>query len=143
MTRKHIVIGACALVAAIAIYSFRPGLDDVTVQAQPVEGDAMVAIQIPTIEGDAIIGQRIFNNTCATCHGTNGVGSFGSGPPLIHITYEPNHHADEAFQRAVAVGVRSHHWRFGNMSPIEGLTRGDVAMVIDFIRSVQRENGIE
>jgi hypothetical protein len=28
------------------------------------------------------------------------------------------------------------------MPPVEGLTRGDVAMVIDYIREIQRANGI-
>ena len=74
--------------------------------------------------------------------GAGGVGVEGAGPPLIHVIYEPSHHADETFQRAVALGVRSHHWRFGNMPPVKGLTRGDVAMVITYIREIQRANGI-
>ena len=114
----------------------------VVAQVEPVEGNAIVAIQMPQIDGNAAIGQRIFENTCTACHGTNAVGVEGAGPPLIHVIYEPSHHADESFQRAVAVGVRSHHWRFGDMPPVEGLTRGDVAMVISYIREIQRANGI-
>ena len=97
---------------------------------------------MPAIEGNAAIGQRIFENACVACHGAGGVGVEGAGPPLIHVIYEPSHHADETFQRAVALGVRSHHWRFGNMPPVKGLTRGDVAMVITYIREIQRANGI-
>ncbi|TKZ15450.1 cytochrome c [Shimia litoralis] len=96
----------------------------------------------PLQEGNAAIGQRIFENACVECHGTNAVGNEGAGPPLIHVIYEPSHHADEAFQRAVANGVRSHHWQFGDMQPVAGLTRGDVAMVIAYIREIQRANGI-
>lgn len=142
MNRKHLLIGACA-VAAVAAYIFlRTGPADDFVQSAPVEGNAIVAIQMPPIDGNAAIGQRIFENTCAACHGTNAVGNEGAGPPLIHAIYEPSHHADEAFQRAVANGVRSHHWRFGNMPPVEGLTRGDVAMVIAYVREIQSANGI-
>lgn len=142
MNRKYFVIGACA-VAAIAAYALlRPRPAEEAAQTAPVEGNAMVAIQMPPIDYNAAIGQRIFENTCALCHGTNAVGNEGSGPPLIHVIYEPSHHADEAFQRAVAMGVRSHHWRFGDMPPVVGLTRGDVTMVIAYIREIQRANGI-
>ena len=143
MTRKCLLIGACA-VAVIAAYSIlRPeSVDGDTAKAHPLEGNAMVAIQIPSIEGNAVIGPRIFENACVECHGANAVGNEGAGPPLIHVIYEPSHHADEAFQRAVANGVRSHHWQFGDMQPVAGLTRGDVAMVIAYIREIQRTNGI-
>jgi hypothetical protein len=40
------------------------------------------------------------------------------------------------------MGVQSHHWRFGNMPSIEDLTRGDVKMIIAYIRELQRANGI-
>ena len=49
---------------------------------------------------------------------------------------------DEAFQRAVANGVRAHHWPFGSMPPVEGLTRGDVQMIVAYVREMQRANGI-
>lgn len=142
MNKKYIVIGACAVAAVAAYLVLRPGPAEEVAQAAPVEGNPIVAIQMPQIDGNAAIGQRIFENACAACHGTNAVGVEGAGPPLIHVIYEPSHHADESFQRAVAVGVRSHHWRFGDMPPVEGLTRGDVAMVISYIREIQRANGI-
>ena len=66
----------------------------------------------------------------------------GVAPPLIHKIYEPSHHGDESFQRAVAVGVRAHHWKFGNMPAIEGLTRGDVKAIIAYVRELQEANGI-
>lgn len=40
------------------------------------------------------------------------------------------------------MGVRSHHWRFGDMPPVDGLTRNDVAKVIAYIRRIERANGI-
>lgn len=143
MNRKYFLIGASA-VAAIAAFAFlRPEPANKTMQEPAVKGSAMVAVQIPLIDGNAAIGQSIFENACASCHGTNAAGKEGAGPPLIHVIYEPNHHADEAFQRAVALGVKSHHWHFGDMPPPEGLTRGDVTMIVAYIRELQRANGIQ
>ena len=142
MNLKYLLIGACAVVAVAAYITLRPAPVEDAAQSAPAEGSAMVVIQVPPIEGNAAVGQRIFETACAACHGSNAVGVEGAGSPLIHVIYEPSHHADESFQRAVAMGVRSHHWQFGDMPPVEGLTRGDVAMVIDYIREIQRANGI-
>ncbi|WP_311199812.1 hypothetical protein [Jannaschia sp. M317] len=37
--------------------------------------------------------------------------------------------ADESFWRATQMGVQAHHWQFGNMPAIEGLTRADVKAI--------------
>ncbi|QFT74030.1 cytochrome c [Ruegeria sp. THAF33] len=142
MKKSHLLIGACAVAAVAAFITLRPGAIEEAAPHETRTGDAMVAIQMPAIEGNAAIGQRVFEVSCASCHGANAVGVEGAGPPLIHKIYEPSHHADEAFHRAVSQGVRSHHWQFGDMPPVEGLTRGDVAMVIAYIREIQRANGI-
>ncbi|NOD35685.1 MULTISPECIES: cytochrome c [Ruegeria] len=142
MKKRYLTIGLCTVAAVAAFTTLRPGSIEEAAPQEPLEGDAMVAIQMPPIEGNAEIGQRVFEVSCASCHGVNAVGVEGAGPPLIHKIYEPSHHADEAFQRAVSQGVRSHHWQFGDMPPVEGLTRGDVAMVIAYIREIQRANGI-
>jgi cytochrome c len=69
------------------------------------EGTALVAIKTPeSYSQNAQIGQRLFEAKCADCHGPNAVGQAGVAPPLIHIIYEPNHHGDESFQRAVGTG---------------------------------------
>ena len=104
---------------------------------------AMVLISVPdTLSSSGKLGKRIFEEQCASCHGRNAAGQEGVAPPLIHKIYEPSHHGDESFQRAVALGVRAHHWPFGNMPPIEGLTRADVSTVITYVRELQRANGI-
>ena len=95
-----------------------------------------------TLSDTAQIGKRAFEAKCVACHGVNAAGQVGVAPPLVHKIYEPSHHGDESFQRAVSLGVRAHHWRFGNMPAVEGLTRGDVAMVATYIRELQRANGI-
>lgn len=95
-----------------------------------------------TLSPNAQIGKTAFESKCAGCHGVNAVGQDGVAPPLVHVIYEPSHHGDESFQRAIAVGVRGHHWPFGDMPPVEGLTRGDAAMIISYVRELQRFNGI-
>lgn len=87
------------------------------------------------------IGEAKFSANCAACHGVRGVGT-QQGPPLVHKIYEPNHHADMAFQRAAEHGVRAHHWEFGNMPKIDGVTPSDVEQIIRYVRWLQREAGI-
>lgn len=143
MNRTYIVIGVCA-VAALAVFTIlKTPPPDAPGPEATSSGGAIVTVEIPPIEGNAVIGQRIFETACAACHGINAVGIEGSAPPLVHVIYEPSHHGDEAFQRAIVNGVRSHHWRFGNMPPVEGLTRGDVTMIVTYIRELQRANGIQ
>jgi len=86
-------------------------------------------------------GKQLFLANCAACHGVDLMGS-ETGPPLLHVYYAPNHHGDEAFQQAVARGVVPHHWDFGPMDPVPGLTRDDVAGIIAFVRSEQEAAGI-
>jgi mono/diheme cytochrome c family protein len=86
-------------------------------------------------------GEAKFNAHCARCHGRQAVGT-AQGPPLVHKIYEPNHHGDAAFQRAAAGGVRAHHWKFGDMPKIEGVTPGDVDHIIKYVRWLQRQAGI-
>jgi mono/diheme cytochrome c family protein len=87
-------------------------------------------------------GERLFERNCARCHGSRAAGT-EQGPPLVHIVYEPNHHADIAFQRAVAFGVAAHHWRFGDMPPVPGVDEAAVAQITAYVRWLQRRAGIE
>ncbi|HWB40487.1 MAG TPA: cytochrome c [Gemmatimonadales bacterium] len=87
-------------------------------------------------------GERLFNDTCARCHGPLAIGT-DSGPPLVHVIYEPSHHGDIAFQRAAALGVASHHWRFGDMPPVPGVDEAAVARITAYVRWLQRKAGIE
>ena len=80
--------------------------------------------------------------SCAECHGMV-AGGTDKGPPLIHKYYEPNHHGDFAFFRAVKQGVKAHHWPYGDMPPQPNVSEVDVELIIKFVREVQRENGIE
>ena len=142
---RSIIAVAAILVAGGVGYTFWPG----TSQSPPSDAlssleDATLAdVLVPeTLSQNAQIGQLGYAAKCAACHGENAAGQNGIAPPLVHIIYEPSHHGDEAFQRAAEVGVRGHHWPFGDMPPVEGVTRGDVNMIIAYIRELQRANGI-
>lgn len=86
-------------------------------------------------------GEERFNVFCSGCHGVAARGTT-KGPALVHKIYEPSHHADMAFLRAAAQGVRAHHWEFGNMPPIADASQDDVKLIIQYVRWLQREAGI-
>ncbi len=92
-------------------------------------------------EGDAAVGESVFNGTCAACHGVGAVGT-DEGPTFLDPIYRPGHHADGAFLAAVRVGVRQHHWPFGEMPPQDGLTNEDINNVVAYVRQLQFEEGI-
>lgn len=136
-TGVFVVISAAYLL--IPIISISTDGDEISI----IDNSAIVSIELPDeLSKVAQIGKLAFQSNCLACHGENAVGQKGVAPPLIHKIYEPSHHGDESFQRAVAVGVRAHHWKFGNMPAVEGLTRGDVKAIIAYVRELQEANGI-
>jgi len=137
----RILIPILVLIAAIDLYINYGRVNSSVAEAE--QSEALVQIEIPSeLSGLATIGKRGFDKNCAACHGENAAGKDGVAPPLVHKIYEPSHHGDESFQRAVAMGVRAHHWKFGNMPAIEGLTRAEVKAITAYVRELQRHNGI-
>ncbi len=107
------------------------------------EGAPIVTVALPEeLSSDAQIGKRGFEAKCAACHGKNAGGQNGVAPPLVHAIYRPNHHSDMAFLLAAKNGVRAHHWKFGNMPPVKGLTDADLKYIARYVRELQKENGI-
>jgi mono/diheme cytochrome c family protein len=86
-------------------------------------------------------GEAAFNRNCASCHGNQAMGT-ELGPPLVHIIYEPNHHSDEAFRRAVSLGAVAHHWSFGSMPAQPGVSTTEVEAIIRYVRWLQSKAGI-
>lgn len=117
--------------------------DDVAgiVELRP-EGTAIVPVIMPELTGEAVLGAQAFAGFCAECHGENAGGIDGKGPPLIHKIYEPGHHGDAAFIRAAGQGVRSHHWPFGDMPPVAGITDADIRAIIAYVRAMQKANDV-
>jgi cytochrome c2 len=83
-------------------------------------------------------GQLLYDKYCSSCHGLQLDGS-DQGPPLVHPFYKPSHHSDKSFYRAVLQGTKQHHWNFGDMKPVEGMTPKKMDAVIPFVRYYQRQ----
>lgn len=134
------------LMAAFAVIAIAAGYVLLTQEASPPDvaaaGAPLMNVKVPQLTGGALKGEALFNDNCASCHGRNAAGRDGSGPPLVHKIYEPNHHADGSFYLAVMRGVRAHHWPFGDMPPVEGVGQEQVASIVTYVRTLQRENGI-
>ena len=105
------------------------------------QGESQPQSQAVAVPADLQSGEQKFTANCSACHGVGGVGT-KQGPPLVHKIYEPNHHGDAAFQRAAANGVQSHHWEFGNMPKIPGVTPSDVDQIVKYVRWLQKQAGI-
>ncbi|MFQ3231294.1 c-type cytochrome [Reinekea sp.] len=100
-----------------------------------------VDVVVDTLTPRAAAGQVKFNENCAACHGFNGQGT-KIGPPLIHDIYNPGHHDNGSFTRAVLKGVQQHHWQYGNMPPQPQVGFSEMANIMAFVREVQEQNGI-
>jgi mono/diheme cytochrome c family protein len=105
-------------------------------------GGAIVEVTVPKLDSSLKAGETAFIQNCAACHGENAAGKAGVAPPLVHKIYEPNHHGDMAFVLAAKQGVRQHHWRFGNMPPMPNVGSKEIATIIEYVRALQRANGI-
>lgn len=87
-------------------------------------------------------GAEVYAESCASCHGADLRGT-DKGPSHLSIVYEPNHHTDDSFRSAIANGAPQHHWNFGDMEPVEGLSDDDVEAVIAYVRAEQERQGFE
>jgi len=87
-------------------------------------------------------GEAAFHQYCAACHGKAAVGT-DHGPSFINRIYEPNHHGDPSFFLAPRRGVRAHHWDFGDMPKIDGVSDNDLKQIVGYIRWLQRKAGIQ
>ncbi len=106
--------------------------------------DAGHRVHMPRLSDLGRNGKVAFDKNCAECHGRNASGS-DKGPPLVHKVYHPGHHSDAAFALAVKIGVRQHHWRFGDMPAQRAqpnVTEEQVTAIVRFVREVQTANGI-
>lgn len=96
---------------------------------------------VPEFSTEARQGGLLFLRKCATCHGFYAQGT-KQGPPLLHQYYNPGHHSDPSFRAAIRNGVRQHHWRFGNMKPVQGVADEHIPLIIRYVRELQKANGI-
>ena len=87
------------------------------------------------------LGKMNYETFCASCHGKTARGT-DKGPSFISKIYHPGHHGDGAFYLASKRGVRAHHWPFGNMPPIEGVNDAQIQSIIEYVRAIQKTNGV-
>jgi mono/diheme cytochrome c family protein len=96
----------------------------------------------PAPTGQLADGDALYQANCASCHGADLRGT-SKGPSHLSVVYEPNHHGDDAFRSAIANGSAQHHWEFGDMPPVEGLSSSEVEAIIAYVRDVQEREGFE
>ena len=138
IVQRNTLFALASIAAIIAATVWFSATDD---HDHSQHGSSENGIKVPTLSHAARQGEAIFNANCVVCHGKNGAGT-QNGPHLIHKIYEPSHHSDLSFQRAVKFGVRAHHWPFGNMPPVPSVTDADVTQITAYVRELQRANGI-
>ena len=137
-TRKDkLYLAVIAAAAVVGVVGWLQWFDD----DHGHHGETATGLTIPAFTVEAQAGQALFEENCVSCHGQNATGS-DQGPPLVHRIYEPGHHGDMSFRLAARQGVRAHHWNFGNMPPVEGVTDEDVIKITRYVRELQKANGI-
>lgn len=106
-------------------------------------GPVVVETQIEPQDPDQVAaGAVLYESSCAQCHGSDLRGT-DQGPSHLSSVYVPSHHGDGAFLIAVMNGSAQHHWDFGPMPPVEGLSETEVDQIIAFVREQQRLQGFE
>lgn len=110
------------------------GKEKISIKASP---------KIPVLSAQAQHGRDVINAKCSECHGVDGTGGSRKGPPILHSQYRREIFPDYQFKRAMFEGKREKNWRFGAMSPVEGLSEADADAVIAFVREIQDFNGVE
>ncbi len=93
-------------------------------------------------EGDAPSGADLYGQSCASCHGVDLRGT-DQGPPHLSQVYASSHHGDASFRTAIAQGSPAHHWDFGDMPPVDGLSDDEVDLIIEYIRDQQDIQGLD
>ena len=103
-------------------------------------GEESTSVTIPEFSQIAQSGQIAYEENCAACHGINAAGT-ENGPTFLHAFYKAGHHGDGAFENAAKRGVRAHHWRFGDMPPVEDITDAEIRWIVKYVRELQAANG--
>ena len=109
--------------------------------AMKPSGAEQVSAAGPALSDTARAGEKLFNANCSACHGAGAAGS-SLGPPLMDRVYHPGHHPDFSIRNAVSQGVRQHHWTFGDMAPVAGVSSDEVEKIICYVREMQRAKGL-
>lgn len=98
-----------------------------------------IAAQDPAL---VAAGDLLYQSNCAECHGPDLRGT-DTGPSHLSVVYQPSHHADVAFVLAARNGVPQHHWPYGDMVAVPGLSDDELEAIVAFVRENQRIFGFE
>lgn len=98
-------------------------------------------VKIPDMTPGLSLGKMNYDTYCASCHGENLAGT-DKGPTFLHRVYHPGHHGDAAFLLAPRQGARAHHWKFGDMKPVDGVTDAQLETIVRYVRALQKANGL-
>ena len=87
------------------------------------------------------LGKLNYPALCAVCHGKTGRGAERC-PTLLHQAYPPGPHPPPLFYQPAKDGSPAHHWGFGDMPPVEGITDAQISSIVEYLRAVQQANGL-
>ena len=104
----------------------------------PLKGGVVMAAEEVEIPFHLARGKMLYEENCSGCHALQLTGT-DKGPPLLHPYYKPSHHGDQSFYRAALQGVQQHHWNFGNMPPVEGMTVEKMDSLVPYVRYYQQQ----
>ena len=93
-------------------------------------------------KGSGAQGAALYQQSCGSCHGADLRGT-DKGPSHLSQVYESGHHPDSSFRSAIANGTTAHHWDFGDMKPVSGLSGDEIDAIIAYIRGQQDKQGFE
>lgn len=96
----------------------------------------------PSDAGATSAGAELYAQSCASCHGSDLRGT-DEGPPHLSQVYAPDHHPDASFRAAITQGSPAHHWEFGDMPPVDGLSDEAIDLIIAHVREQQATHGLE
>ncbi len=142
--RGRLRLAAPLAAAALAVLAMLSACGGEAAEPVPAAGAGAGNVAVATeleLSAGAEAGRAVFSANCALCHGEDAAGT-GLGPPLIHRIYEPGHHPDPSIRLAALSGVQQHHWTFGDMPAVVGVSSDEIDQVICYIREVQYANGI-
>ena len=125
-----------AAVPALALLLAAAG----TAHGEPARLDP-AKVKLPEMTPELNRGKLSYDAFCAECHGVNAAGT-DKGPTFIHRVYHPGHHADMSFVLAPKRGTRAHHFRFGDMPPVDGVNDKQVVDITKYVRAIQKANGL-
>ena len=135
--KAHLSHAIAVMVPAAFLVASGCGTTDATSEAaNGTQVNSTASVDAP------VVGAAVYQQYCAECHGVDLRGT-DRGPSQLSIIYEPGHHSDYAFRSAISEGAPEHHWWFGDMPPVEGISDDEIEAVIVYVRAEQERLGFE